>query len=42
VALPFPYFACLEVAFESWAPEDCPMCAAGDIPDAHRGAAPPT
>jgi orotate phosphoribosyltransferase len=42
VALPYPYFACLEVAFESWAPEDCPMCAAGDIPEAHRGAAPPT
>ncbi len=41
VIVPHPYFACLEVAFESWAPEDCPMCAAGDVPEAHRGAAGP-
>ena len=39
VEMPYPYFACLEVAFETWAPEDCPMCAAGDAPEAHRGAA---
>jgi orotate phosphoribosyltransferase len=37
----YPYFACLEVGFDSWAPEDCPMCAAGDVPEAHRGAADP-
>jgi orotate phosphoribosyltransferase len=42
VQLPYPYFACLEVGFETWAPEDCPMCAAGDVPEGHRGAAPPT
>ncbi len=39
VQIAHPYFACLEVAFETWAPEDCPMCAAGDVPEAHRGAA---
>jgi orotate phosphoribosyltransferase len=39
VELPYPYFACLEVSFDTWAPEDCPMCAAGDVPEAHRGAA---
>lgn len=38
VTLPYPYFACLEVEFETWAPEDCPLCAAGDVPEAHRGA----
>jgi orotate phosphoribosyltransferase len=38
VHVPYPYFVCLEVAFETWGPEDCPMCAAGDIPEAHRGA----
>ena len=37
VKVPHPYFACLEVRFDSWAPEDCPMCAAGDVPEAHRG-----
>ncbi|MFY9613985.1 MAG: orotate phosphoribosyltransferase [Candidatus Dormiibacterota bacterium] len=42
VKVPHPYFACLEVAFESWAPEDCPMCARGDVPEAHRGAGSPT
>lgn len=42
VAVPHPYFACLEVGFDSWAPEDCPMCAAGDIPEGHRGAAGPS
>jgi orotate phosphoribosyltransferase len=41
VELPYPYFACLEVSFDTWAPEDCPMCAAGDVPEAHRGAAGP-
>ena len=41
VTVPYPYFACLEVAFESWAPEDCPMCAAGGVPEAHRGASSP-
>jgi orotate phosphoribosyltransferase len=40
VEVPYPYFACLEVAFETWAAEECPMCAAGDLPEAHRGAAP--
>jgi orotate phosphoribosyltransferase len=39
--LPYPFFACLEVGMETWAPEDCPMCAAGDIPESHRGAANP-
>jgi orotate phosphoribosyltransferase len=37
VVPPYPYFACLEVAFESWAPEECPLCAAGDAPAGHRG-----
>ena len=32
----YPHFACLEVELESWAPEDCPMCAAGGRPEAHR------
>ena len=41
VEVPYPYFACLEVAFETWAPEDCPMCAAGDVPEGHRGAVNP-
>jgi len=41
VEVPYPYFACLEVAFETWAPEDCPMCAAGDVPEGHRGAVKP-
>ena len=41
VQVRYPYFACLEVAFETWAPEDCPMCAAGDVPEGHRGAATP-
>jgi orotate phosphoribosyltransferase len=41
VDVPHPYFACLEVGLETWAPEDCPMCAAGDIPESHRGAATP-
>jgi orotate phosphoribosyltransferase len=41
VSVPHPYFACLEAAFESWAPEECPMCAQGDRPEAHRGAAGP-
>jgi len=40
VVLPYPYFACLEVTFETWAPEECPLCAAGDIPESHRGSAP--
>ena len=40
VKVTHPYFACLEVAFETWAPEDCPMCAAGDAPEGHRGAGP--
>jgi orotate phosphoribosyltransferase len=40
VEVPYPYFACLEVAFETWAASDCPMCAVGDVPEAHRGAAP--
>jgi orotate phosphoribosyltransferase len=40
VKVAYPYFACLEVRFESWAPEDCPMCAAGDVPEAHRGSSP--
>jgi len=38
VELPYPYFPCLEVSFDTWAPEDCPMCGAGDVPEAHRGA----
>jgi orotate phosphoribosyltransferase len=37
VKVPHPYFACMEVPFESWAPEDCPLCARGDVPEAHRG-----
>lgn len=38
VEVPHPFFACLELAFDSWAPEECPMCAAGDVPEGHRGA----
>jgi orotate phosphoribosyltransferase len=41
VDVPYPFFACLEVGLGSWAPEDCPMCAAGDIPESHRGAGNP-
>lgn len=41
VDVPYPFFACLEVGMDSWAPEDCPMCAAGDIPESHRGAGNP-
>jgi len=41
VKVPYPYFACLTVAFETWAPEECPMRAAGDVPESHRGAASP-
>ena len=37
VEIPYPYFACLEVGFDTWAAEDCPMCAAGDLPEGHRG-----
>ena len=33
------YFACLEVAFETWAPEECPLCAAGEPLEGHRGSA---
>jgi len=40
VAVPHPYFACLEVGFETWAAEDCPLCAAGDTPEGHRGSSP--
>jgi orotate phosphoribosyltransferase len=39
VEVPYPYLACLEVSFDTWAPEDCPLCAAGDVPEAHRGSA---
>jgi orotate phosphoribosyltransferase len=38
VDVPYPYYACLEVAFESWDPAECPLCAAGDKPEEHRGA----
>lgn len=41
VAIPYPYFACLEVAFETWSPGDCPLCAAGDQPEGHRGSSAP-
>ena len=40
VAVPFPYFACLEVGFETWAAGECPLCSAGDIPEGHRGSSP--
>jgi orotate phosphoribosyltransferase len=40
VEVPYPYFACLEVGFETWTAEDCPLCAAGDIPEGHRGSSP--
>ncbi|GAC1332605.1 MAG: orotate phosphoribosyltransferase [Candidatus Dormibacteria bacterium] len=40
VDLPYPYFACLKVGFETWTPEECPLCAAGDQPEAHRGSTP--
>jgi orotate phosphoribosyltransferase len=39
VPVPYPFFACLEVEFETWAAEDCPMCAAGGSPEEHRGSA---
>ncbi|MHB8507212.1 MAG: orotate phosphoribosyltransferase [Candidatus Dormibacteria bacterium] len=38
VRVPYPYFACLEVQFQAWAPEACPMCAAGEGAEEHRGA----
>lgn len=41
VDVPYPYFACLQVGMDSWAPGDCPMCAAGDTPELHRGAGHP-
>lgn len=37
VSVPYDYFPCLEVAFETWTPEACPLCAAGDVPEGHRG-----
>lgn len=40
VTVPYPYFACLEVGFETWAPGDCPLCAAGDRPEGQRGTTP--
>jgi len=40
VSVPYPYFACLEVRFQTWAAEECPLCAAGDSPEAHRGSSP--
>lgn len=40
VSLPYPYFACLEVGFETWSAEECPLCAAGDRAEAHRGSSP--
>lgn len=40
VDVPYPYFACLEVGFETWNAEDCPLCAAGDRPEKHRGSSP--
>ncbi|HEV1997692.1 MAG TPA: orotate phosphoribosyltransferase [Candidatus Dormibacteraeota bacterium] len=40
VDVPYPYFACLEVGFETWTAEDCPLCAAGDRPEGHRGSSP--
>lgn len=40
VDVPYPYFACLEVGFETWSAEDCPLCAAGDRPEGHRGTSP--
>jgi orotate phosphoribosyltransferase len=41
VNVPYPFFACLEVGLDSWAAEDCPMCAAGDTPEVPRGAGNP-
>jgi orotate phosphoribosyltransferase len=38
VSVPYPYFACLEVEFQTWAPEECPLCAAGEAAEGHRGA----
>lgn len=38
VSIPHPYLACLQVEFDTWAPEECPLCAAGDAPQSHRGA----
>ena len=40
VSVPYPYFACLEVGFETWAAEECPLCAAGDKTEGHRGSSP--
>ncbi|MFN2463281.1 MAG: phosphoribosyltransferase family protein, partial [Candidatus Dormibacteria bacterium] len=40
VTVPYPFFACLEVGFETWTAEECPMCASGDTPEAHRGSTP--
>lgn len=40
VDVPYPYFACLEVGFETWTAEDCPLCAAGDRPEGPRGSSP--
>ncbi len=40
VSLRYPYFACLEVGFETWVAEACPLCAAGDRAEAHRGSRP--
>ncbi|MFN2464853.1 MAG: orotate phosphoribosyltransferase [Candidatus Dormibacteria bacterium] len=40
VSVPYEYFACLEVGFQTWTAEDCPMCAAGDTPEGHRGSSP--
>jgi orotate phosphoribosyltransferase len=37
VTVPYPYFACLEVGFETWPADECPLCAAGDRPEGHRG-----
>jgi orotate phosphoribosyltransferase len=40
VDVPYEYFACLEVGFQTWAAEECPLCAAGDRPEGHRGSSP--
>lgn len=40
-SVPYEYFACLEVGFQTWAPEECPLCAAGDRPEGHRGSSQP-
>ena len=36
--VPYPYFACLEVEFQTWSAAECPMCARGDAAEEHRGA----